>query len=197
MIKLQGWPITFWVTFFVWLSLAIFFGVSNWNSENILVMIRTTGRISLFLFSIAFMASSLYSYWKIPTFKWILRNRRYIGVSFAVNHFTHLALIITIAIDFPEPFLADQAASQWLFGGIGYVFIALMALTSSDRAQQWLGFKRWKKLHLVGSYYIWLIFFMTYIKHTKQDLLFYMPWLIFVVLVLVFRLFVHFRLKKN
>ncbi len=30
---------------------------------------------------------------------------------------------------------------KWIFGGIGYLFIFLMALTSTDRAQQWMGMK--------------------------------------------------------
>ena len=162
--KLQGWRITYCFTGLILLLVALFLVSSQWSADTILVAIRSTGRTSLFLFSIAFTASSIYHFWKAPISKWVLQNRRYIGVSFAASHFIHLSLIILVSVVFPEPFLEDQAPSQWLFGGIGYVFIALMALTSSDKAQNWMGMKKWKKLHLIGGYYIWLIFFMTYIK---------------------------------
>ena len=100
-----------------------------------------------------------------------------------------------ILLVFPEPFLEDQAPSQWIFGGIGYVFIALMALTSSDKAQYRLGMKNWKKLHLIGGYYLWFVFFMTYVKHTKIDPDFYTPFLVFTIAVLLLRLIKHFKAK--
>ena len=171
--KFQGWAITYWLSFSILLVVVLFLFIAGWYPSSILVAIRSTGRTSLILFS---------------------------GVSFAASHFIHLALIGAIALAFPEPFLKDQAPSQWIFGGLGYVFVALMALTSSDRAQQWMGMKKWKKLHLVGGYYIWFVFFITYIKHTKQDPTFYTPFLVFTGAVLVLRIVKHLhvgRIKKS
>jgi|TARA_B110000977_G_scaffold86651_1_gene115436 sulfoxide reductase heme-binding subunit YedZ len=198
--KFQGWAITYWLSFSILLVVVLFLFIAGWYPSSILVAIRSTGRTSLILFSAAVTASSVYHFWEIPFSKWVLRNRRYIGVSFAASHFIHLALIGAIALAFPEPFLKDQAPSQWIFGGLGYVFVALMALTSSDRAQQWMGMKKWKKLHLVGGYYIWFVFFITYIKHTKQDPTFYTPFLVFTGAVLVLRIVKHLhvgRIKKS
>ena len=104
------------------------------------------------LFSIAFTASSLQSLWRTPLTTWALRNRRWIGLSFAASHFTHLALILAISLCFPEPFLSDQSKAQWVFGGLGYLFVGLLALTSTDQAQKWMGLQNWKRLHFMGSH---------------------------------------------
>jgi len=45
-----------------------------------------------------------------------------------------------------------------LGGGAAYVFIAAMVATSFDRTAAWLGPHKWRLLHLVGSWYIWLSF---------------------------------------
>ena len=190
---LQGWTITYWVASLILLTVALYLATSTWDANSILVTIRSTGRTSLFLFSLAFTASSVYYFWKSPFSKWVLKNRRYIGVSFAVSHFIHLGLIVLISLVFSEPFLEDQANSQWIIGGIGYVFIALMALTSSDKAQHWMGIKNWKKLHLIGGYFVWFVFFMTYIKHTKIDPDFYTPFLVFTIVLLLLRLIKRFK----
>lgn len=46
-------------------------------------------------------------------------------------------------------------------GALAYAFIYLMALTSNDAAQRAMG-RWWKRLHIVGLHYIWLIFLISY-----------------------------------
>ena len=72
--KLQGWNITTWVAGMILLMLTIFFVLSGWSAETIKAGIDYTGRSSLFLFSIAFTASSVYSLWKTPFTTWTLHN---------------------------------------------------------------------------------------------------------------------------
>lgn len=74
--KLQGWNITIWVAGIILLILTIFFVSSECSAETITAGIDYTGRSSLFLFSIAFTASSVYSLWKTPFMTWTLHNRR-------------------------------------------------------------------------------------------------------------------------
>ena len=72
--KLQGWNITAWVADMILLILTIFFVLSGWNAETITASIDYNGRSSLFLFSIAFTASSVYSLWKTPFTTWTLHD---------------------------------------------------------------------------------------------------------------------------
>ena len=190
--NLQGWRITTLVTSFIVVFLIFNFGLAGWNATAIKHAIDATGRSSLILFGIAFTASSIESLWPSSISRWSLRNRRWIGLSFAASHFIHLALIISISVWFPEPFLREQSLGQWMFGGLAYVFVFLMALTSTDRAQHWMGMKNWKRLHFIGGHWIWTVFLLTYLKHVKEGpLWFYLPFLIFTLLMIPIRFAKH------
>ena len=71
--------------------------------------------------------------------RWTLRNRRWIGLSFASSHFIHLGLIVSMTVVFPDPFISQLSMAQWVFGGFAYGFVFLMALVSTDQAQHWMG----------------------------------------------------------
>ena len=189
---LQGWRITTLVTCLIVVGLLFNFGLAGWNAPAITHAIDATGRSSLILFAIAFTASSVESHWPSSLSRWSLRNRRWIGLSFASSHFIHLGLIISMTVFFPDPFVRDQSMAQWVFGGLAYGFVLLMALTSTDQAQRWMGMKTWKRLHFVGSHWIWTLFLLTYVKHVKQgSLWFYLPFLVFTLALIPIRYAKH------
>jgi DMSO/TMAO reductase YedYZ heme-binding membrane subunit len=126
------------------------------------VAIRATARTSLVLFLLAFSASAAGKLWPGAWSNWQLRNRRYLGLSFATSHTLHLMLIAAFARFDPQGFGEDVDTSTLVFGGIAYAFIFAMAATSFDRSAAWVGRRRWKILHTVGSWYIWLIFLITF-----------------------------------
>jgi hypothetical protein len=97
-----------------------------------------------------------------------------------------------MSVLFPNPFLREQSLGQWLFGGLCYMFVFLMSLTSTDHAQHWMGMKSWERLHYVGSHWIWTMFLFTYLKHVKEGpLWFYLPFLIFTLLLIPIRFAKH------
>jgi sulfoxide reductase heme-binding subunit YedZ len=181
--KFEGWALTYWAAAIVILMSAPILFSLGWNDASFHVAIRATARTSFGLFFFAFTASSLYRLLPFKFTRWLLRNRRYIGVSFAVSHFVHLSLIATIAL----VFLSEQNAAQVIFGFPAYCFIMAMALTSSDRAQAWLGLDRWRLLHLVGGYYILLVFSLSFIIHALVEPVFYTPFIIAVIGILGLR----------
>ena len=65
--------------------------------EGIRLVIRATARTSLVLFVMAFTAGALVELIPSDATRWQRRNRRYLGVSFAVSHFIHLAAIVGLA----------------------------------------------------------------------------------------------------
>ena len=189
---LQGWRITTLGTCLIVVGLLFNFGLAGWNAPAITHAIDATGRTSLILFAIAFTASSVESLWPSSLSRWSLRNRRWIGLSFASSHFIHLGLIISMTVFFPDPFVRDQSMAQWVFGGLAYGFVLLMALTSTDQAQRWMGMKTWKRLHFVGSHWIWTLFLLTYLKHVKQGpMWFYLPFLVFTLALIPIRYAKH------
>jgi methionine sulfoxide reductase heme-binding subunit len=123
-------------------------------------MTRFTARISLFIFALVFSASSLHKLFRSDFTAELLRNRRRFGISFAFSHTVHLlAIIIFLRLS------GDEAPMFTLvFGGLAYLLIYAMAFTSNDWSVKKLGAKNWKILHKFGVFYLWLIFFITYLR---------------------------------
>ena len=161
--KFQGWNLAI-LTF---LFLFIFsFTVLRFGSDltvSIRILIRLTARLSLVLFSMTFAASSAVDLWpQSKFFRWLAQNRRYLGVSFAVSHLFHLAGIVGLGFVDTENFFATTLWTSFVFGGLVYVFIILMLMTSFARPAGWISKKQWNLLHKTGSYSIWLIFMISY-----------------------------------
>jgi hypothetical protein len=134
--------------------------------------IRSTAQISLILFVAAFVAAPLQRLRPGAAGRWLVRNRRYLGLSFAVSHFTHLVLIVILA-SISADFRLDTATL--VGGGFTYVLIAAMAATSFDRSAAWLGPRWWRRLHATGMYSIWTIFFLSYAPRAAAPSAFYAP----------------------
>jgi DMSO/TMAO reductase YedYZ heme-binding membrane subunit len=121
-------------------------------------LMSPTANAAFILFSLVFASSSLLRLLPNNFTRYLMRNRRYIGLSFALIHFTHLAFVLSnITLVAGE----GRDIGTIIPGFIAYVFITLMALTSNDVSQRKLGIRRWTLLHKVGGYYIWLIFLAT------------------------------------
>ena len=72
-------------------------------------------------------------------------------------------------------------------GGLAYLFIAAMSVTSFDHTRQWLGIKRWKQLHTIGSYYIWFVFTQSYFPLAIKEV-FYVPFVAALIVVMLLRI---------
>ncbi len=134
--------------------------------ECIRLLIRQTARISVVLFCAAFTASSAHKLFRNSVTKWNLRNRRWIGLSFALSHTVHLLAILAlkrIASDF------EFESAVLIFGGMAYVFIAAMTATSFDGAVKTMGARRWKLLHKSGMYVLWAVFAVSYLPRAAES----------------------------
>lgn len=139
------------------------------GEAGIHLALRATARTSLGFFLLAFSASAVRKLWPGAWSGWQLRNRRYLGLSFATSHTLHLMLILAFARSSSQQFHDDIDTVTLITGGIAYGFIFAMAATSFDRSAAWIGARRWKVLHTVGSYYIWFIFLMTFVLKAGSD----------------------------
>jgi sulfoxide reductase heme-binding subunit YedZ len=171
----QGWRLTGLLSAIMLAASAAFLAAHNWDVDGVRLVIRATARTSLILFVLAFTASAMARLMPNELTRWQLRNRRYLGVSFAASHAIHLAAILSL-------FWADRALFWTLtnimtiaLAGTAYLFIAAMAATSFDGAQRWLGLRSWRLLHLIGAWYIWISFAVAFGKRVPIDS-FYWPW---------------------
>jgi DMSO/TMAO reductase YedYZ heme-binding membrane subunit len=122
-----------------------------------------TARLSLTLFVVTFAASAVQTLQRGGLGKWLRRNRRHLGLSFATSHLVHGVGFFGYAAS-EGTALTELVAKTTLVGGsIGYLFIGAMALTSTDGMQRRLGRKRWRVLHRTGMYVLFGIFVFSYL----------------------------------
>lgn len=155
--------------------------------EAVRHVIRFTAQSSLMLFSTAFVASSLAWLAPSPATRFLRRHRRQFGLAFAVSHGFHAAALVTLARLAPTVFASLTDLPMYVFGGLAYLFIIAMAATSFDRSAAWLGPRRWRLLHLVGGWDLWLTFLVSEGKRAVHDAG-YLPYLAVILAVLALRL---------
>ena len=176
----EGWRLVLLVALAVAASAALAAATTGWDAAGLRLAIRLTARTSLFLFCTAFAAAALYRRWPNAATAWLRCNRRYLGLGFAASHLLHGIAIIALARFYPATFWPLVSPASFVFGGIAYVFIILMAATSFDRAARWLGERRWRILHRIGGWYIWLIFFAGEATRAPSDRAYLLPLLLLV-----------------
>jgi hypothetical protein len=140
---------------------AAILAIAGTGEDGLRLLIRATARTSVILFGFAFAASSLRRLWPTPETGWLLRQRRYVGLSFAVSHFLHLAAIGALSLLLGDGFEVTPVTK--IFGGGAYVMLTLMVATSFDRSAAWLGPRRWRLLHKTGMYWLWIVFANSYL----------------------------------
>lgn len=146
----------------------------GWNETTLLILLRISARVAVVLFILTFLASTLIKLENTSFTRWLIRNRKYIGISFALVHTIHLGFILVRHFLYEPALLTSEPVSR-VAGFIAYLFILLMAVTSFDVVSKKLHNKSWKILHSTGGYYIWLIFFLSYLKRLgKENYLFYL-----------------------
>ncbi|HLU67512.1 MAG TPA: hypothetical protein VKZ63_14620 [Kofleriaceae bacterium] len=153
---LEGWILVLWAALAVGGMTAAILAARGADLDGVRAGLRATARTSLVLFLAAMAASSLRRLWPVPLTAWLLRNRRYLGVSFAASHAIHLALIASLVPVTPERFTDDPAGL--IPGATAYLFVLLLTVTSFDRVADRLGRAWWKRLHLAGCWWIWVVF---------------------------------------
>lgn len=136
--------------------------------ETLRLVIRTTARTSLVLFAMAFSASALATLYPNAWTAWQRRNRRSLGLSFATSHFIHLVALVALARVDNDLFWKLTNPANIVLAGAAYVLLAAMTATSFDGAVKWLGVRRWRLLHLVGGWYIWISFAVSVGKRLPQ-----------------------------
>ncbi len=157
--------------------------VENTNRQAIAM----SARVSAVLFCLAFGASSFHYFVKNSISWWLRMNRKYIGISFAVVHLIHLAFLVVLQQNFHPVF--DRAKTiSLLGGGLAYLFVVLMLLTSFSFFAKYLSKKQWTILHTAGGYWIWYIFIRSYVRKVTSGDLEFIPMVVLLVAVIILRI---------
>jgi DMSO/TMAO reductase YedYZ heme-binding membrane subunit len=183
----EGWRL-FAVLALTLLALSLWIaGMRQFEVDGVRMVIRFTARTSLLFFCLAFSAAALARLWPNAFTRWQRRNRRYLGVTFAASHGIHAVAIATFAVMDPLGYAAATSLASYIFGGIGYGFIVAMTATSFDRTASALSASAWRRLHLIGGYYLLFQFMVSFGKRIP-DMPLYALFLIPLLAVLALRL---------
>ncbi|MHC4042614.1 hypothetical protein [Bradyrhizobium sp. 23AC] len=183
----EGWRLLAALTLSLILLSLWIASMRQFEVEGVRMVIRFTARSSLLLFCLAFSAAALARLWPSAWTRWQRRNRRYLGLSFAASHAIHAVAIVVFAWMDPASFAEATSAVSYIFGGIGYGFIIAMSATSFDRTAARIGSRAWRTLHLVGGYYLWLQFMVSFGKRVPAMPL-YAAFLIPLLIVMMLRM---------
>jgi hypothetical protein len=193
---MNGWRLTGVLSLLLSAMALCLLGVQGWDAEGIRLAIRATARTSLMLFVLAFTASAMVELLPSEATRWQRRNRRYLGVSFAVSHLIHLIAIVSLASIDQVLFWKLTNINTIVLAGTAYLFIAAMVATSFDRTAAWLGPRKWRLLHLLGGWYIWISFAVAIGKRVPVDR-FYWPMAALVLAAGVVRLIAMWRRNRR
>lgn len=194
--QIEGWRISVVVMIALVVMACALFVFQGDTEEALRSFIRGSARIALVLFLLAFVASSLHLLCNRPVTAWLLGNRRYMGVTFAMAHFTHLLAVVILGVYYPHPFLDDLSAFTVVTGGLAYLFVAAMAATSFTTTKRLIGRKKWTLLHTIGGYYVWIGFAQSYLLRALEEIS-YTPFALVIAIVLVLRVWRHRKMLKT
>ena len=190
--RFAGWGV-FWTATAALAAMALLILANQgWGTEGYRMVIRATARTSLAFFLAAFLASSLVALWPGGFTRWLRGNRRYVGLSFGMSHAIHLAAIVTLARTDPATFATLSTKGSIVTGSIGYVFIALLVVTSFDRMVAWLGPKLWQRVQTTGVWTICIFFFFTNGKRIPTG-----GWYVLPVAILFAALIIRFAARRK
>lgn len=192
---MNGWKLVRWILIVSIAAFGALYFNNGFTELATRLCIRLSAKISASLFSLAFAASSLHYFFKRPWTTWILTNRKYLGISFAIVHLMHLGFLGILHLYF-HPIFEVAATSSLIGGGLAYLFLALMLATSFERFSKMITHRQWILLHTIGGYWIWFIFAKSYWKRVMIEME-YLPLLLLFAVVLILRIGkVIFKQKK-
>jgi sulfoxide reductase heme-binding subunit YedZ len=141
------------------------FGMDGSVEDAVRLAIRETARSTLLIFATVFATSAIRRRWRTPATNFLIRNRRYLGLSAAVSHGYHLIFILVL---YGLGKGGDTSLLTVIGGGWGFLLLAAMAATSNDVSQRTLG-RNWRRLHLLGMWTVWVVYAVSYFPAAHTD----------------------------
>lgn len=183
----EGWSIVGAVAIALILGVTVEAMTAATPADGVRGIIRMTARFSFALFALAFTASAAWHFWPNACTRWQMRNRRHLGVAFALSQTVYVVALFSLSRIAPIELAAETNVATWIIGALAYLFTVLMAMTSFDSTVQLVSPRVWSALHTTGSYYIWLIFASYYFSRATI-IPAYIPAAALVAFILILRL---------
>ena len=126
-------------------------------------MIQLSVRCAVPWLYVAFAASAIQALLPGVFSRWLLRNRKYLGLCFALGMAWQAFFILWMVIVHTDYYVNEVYVLRDVIEGVaGYIFLLAMTVTSFPWGRRWLRSDRWRMLHLSGIYFLWAYAFRYY-----------------------------------
>ncbi len=161
---LNGWPLFWLISIPMSLVMVVaMLGVDLSTGPGVSAMIGFSVRWAVPFIFLVVAISSLQVLFPGPIPAWLLRNRKYLGLCFAVAMAWQGVFIFTMSMFFRDYYYEDiYLLRDELEGSVGYIFLVAMVLTSFRFARKHLTSRQWKLIHKSGLYFLWAYPFSVY-----------------------------------
>ena len=161
---INGWPL-FWLISAPMSAVMVIemLGVDMTAAPGVSEMIGFSVRWAVPFIFVVVATSALQTLFPGPFPGWLLRNRKYVGLCFAVA-MAWQGWFIFLMSNFHREYYYDEIfyLRDELEGSTGYIFLAAMVITSFKFGRRYLNAKQWRLLHLSGLYFLWAYPFSVY-----------------------------------
>ena len=161
---LNGWPLFYVIA---GLSFAIILAglatIGTSTPEATVAMIRLSVQLASPWIYLAFVATALVQLFPSSFSAWLLRNRRYVGLSFAAGFGWQAVFILVLLVlhgDYYATVLHDTA--EFISRMLSYLLLLALTVTSFFPVRRVMDPRHWRLLHLVGIWYFWAAIWVSY-----------------------------------
>jgi sulfoxide reductase heme-binding subunit YedZ len=161
---LNGWALFFLIAALnAALMTAGFLLIGVATAEATVDMIQLSVRVSSPWIIIAFAASPLARLFPGSGSQWLLRNRRYLGLSFAAGMGWQLVCIAVLFAAHAQYYWEELHVDSDLITRIAsYGVLIALTITSFLPVRRRMRQQHWRWLHLAGIWYLWAAIWMSY-----------------------------------
>ena len=158
-----------WYLFFgvsIPISLIMLIPLANFDSvtgTEISSMISFSVRWAVPFIFLVIAISSLQIIFPNALTRWLMMNRKYIGLIFAVAMAWQGLFIFIMSYYFHDYYFSEvYYFRDEIEGSIGYIFLAAMVVTSFNFGKRFVDSKQWRIIHKAGIYFLWAYPFSVY-----------------------------------
>ena len=161
---LNGWPLFFQLGMLISLIMTVAsLNLEQWNGVGVSSLVQMSVRCAVPFLYLAFAASSLQKLFPGTFSRWLLRNRRMLGLCFTLAMAWQLVYIVILVTVYRDYYIEEVYVLRDVIEGVtGYLFLAAMTLTSFKFLRKYIKPAYWRALHWTGIYFIWAYAFTTY-----------------------------------
>jgi DMSO/TMAO reductase YedYZ heme-binding membrane subunit len=159
-----GWPLFWFIAALTFVAILAGLGTTGVATpETAVEMIRFSVQLASPWVFLAFVARPLGQLAPGALSNWLLRNRRYLGLSFATGFGWQAVFIGVLLTRYPDYYWQELHNDlDLLLRLLSYLFLLALTVTSFFPVRRLMRTEHWRLLHLVGIWYFWAAIWVSY-----------------------------------